>query len=397
MTDSLLTINAGSSSLKFALFQSRGLAAMGSGQVEGIGTASRLTCKDGAGNAIHADERSIGDHAQAMAAVLAILSERFGQARVTGIGHRVVHGGIDFDAPAVIDGQVVEQLARLIPLAALHQPHNLAGIAAAGAAFPGVLQVACFDTAFHRTQSYVASTYALPRRFYEEGVRRYGFHGLSYEYVAERLSAMSPRHGKGRVVVCHLGAGASLCGISDGKSVATTMGFSVLDGLAMATRPGQIDPGVLIHLMTERGMDAAQLSQLLYHECGLKGLSGLSGDMRVLEQSSDPKARQAIDYFAMRVRREIASMAAALEGLDAIVFCGGIGENAPAVREAVLQPLHWIGVGLDRDRNRTQGPVISSSSSAVTVFVIPTKEELMIARHTARVLAFGDQARLEFT
>jgi acetate kinase len=216
------------------------------------GRKGRLTCKDGAGNAIHADERLIGDHAQAIRPCWRSWSERFGQARVTGIGHRVVHGGIDFDAPAVIDGQVVEQLARLIPLAALHQPHNLAGIAAAGAAFPGVLQVACFDTAFHRTQSYVASTYALPRRFYEEGVRRYGFHGLSYEYVAERLSAMSPRHGKGRVVVCHLGAGASLCGISDGKSVATTMGFSVLDGLAMATRPGQIDPGVLIHLMTER-------------------------------------------------------------------------------------------------------------------------------------------------
>jgi acetate kinase len=386
MMDTLLTINAGSSSLKFALFEARGLISLASGQADGIGTAGRLTCRDGSGNAVHADERPISNHAQAMEAVLAILMQRYGEARVTGVGHRVVHGGLDFDTPVVIDAQVVKQLAKLIPLAALHQPHNLAGIAAAGAAFPGVPQVACFDTAFHRTQSRLNSTYALPWRFYDEGVRRYGFHGLSYEFVSGRLLEISPAHGRGRVVICHLGAGASLCGISNGESIATTMGFSVLDGVPMATRPGQIDPGVLIHLMTNKGMDVAQLSRLLYSECGLKGLSGLSGDMRALEDSTDPKARQAIDYFASRVRREIASMAAVLEGLDAIVFCGGIGENAHAVREAVLAPLQWIGVEVDRDRNRAHGPIISRDASAVTVFVIPTNEELMIVRHTARVL-----------
>jgi acetate kinase len=390
MTAHILTINAGSSSLKFALFQSQGLVSVARGQVEGIGTAGKLTCRDTAGNTIHAGERRIGDHEQAMQAVLEILTETFGEARLSGIGHRVVHGGLAYDAPVLVSEEIVGQLAKLIPLAALHQPHNLAGITAAARAFPGVPQVACFDTAFHRTQDYINSTYALPRHFYDEGVRRYGFHGLSYEYVTRRLLETSPRHGSGRAVICHLGAGASLCGISEGRSVATTMGFSVLDGLAMATRPGQIDPGVLIHLMTERGMDAARLSQLLYHECGLKGLSGLSGDMRTLEQSGDPRARQAIDYFALRIRREIASMAAALEGLDAIVFCGGIGENAPAVREAVLAPLHWIGVALDRDRNRVHGPIISCDGSAVAAFVIATNEELMIARHTASALAVQD-------
>jgi acetate kinase len=391
MRGHILTINAGSSSLKFALFDARAMSAVAGGRIEGIGTTPKLIIKDGSGESIAAnrlsDRACINDHAQAMRAMLAVLHERIADAQVEAVGHRVVHGGPDFDAPVLIDERIVGQLARLIPLAALHQPHNLAGIAAAAQAFPGVPQVACFDTAFHRTQDFINSAYALPRDLFEQGVRRYGFHGLSYEYVAGRLLEISPAHGRGRTIICHLGAGASLCAIRNGSSVATTMGFSVLDGLPMATRPGQLDPGVLLHLMTDKEMDAKALSQLLYHECGLKGLSGLSGDMRALERSDDPRARQAIAYFASRVRREIASMAAVLEGLDAVVFCGGIGENAHAVREAVLTPMGWMGVAVDRDHNRSNGPVISSDVSAVRVFVIPTNEELMIARHTARILA----------
>jgi acetate kinase len=393
MTAHILTINAGSSSLKFALFDAEVLATVASGQIEGIGAVPKLSFRNGAGESILADalkdRRSIGNHAQAMDVVLSMLDEHIAGAQVAGIGHRVVHGGRDFDAPVVINERIIERLAGLIPLAALHQPHNLAGIAAAANVFPGVPQVACFDTAFHKTQDFINSAYALPRDLYEQGIRSYGFHGLSYEYVAERLREILPVHGRGRTVICHLGAGASLCATRNGRSVATTMGFSVLDGLPMATRPGQLDPGVLLHLMTDKGMDAKALSQLLYHECGLKGLSGLSGDMRVLQQSDDSRARQAIDYFTSRVRRAIASLAAVLEGLDAIVFSGGIGENAFAVREAVLTPMAWMGIVLDHDQNRCNGTVISSDNSAVKLLVIPTNEELMIARHTARELARG--------
>jgi acetate kinase len=391
MTSHVLTINVGSSSLKFALFDAEVLTTVASGQIEGIGAVPKLSFRNGAGESIRADalkdRGTVGNHAQAMDVVLSMLDEHLAGAQVAAIGHRVVHGGRDFDAPVVINERIIERLASLIPLAALHQPHNLAGIAAAANAFPGKPQVACFDTAFHRTQDFINSAYALPRDLYDQGIRRYGFHGLSYEYVGERLREILPVHGTGRTVICHLGAGASLCAIRNGQSVATTMGFSVLDGLPMATRPGQLDPGVLLHLMTENGLDAKALSQLLYHECGLKGLSGLSGDMRVLQQSDDPRARQAIDYFTSRVRRGIASLAAVLEGIDAIVFSGGIGENAFAVREAVLIPMAWMGIVLDHDQNRCNGTVISSDSSAVKLLVIPTNEELMIARHTARELA----------
>jgi acetate kinase len=269
----------------------------------------------------------------------------------------------------------------------LHQPHNLSGIAAAREAFPAATQVACFDTAFHHGQAFVNNAFALPHALYDEGIRRYGFHGLSYEYVAGRLAEIAPFHAKGRVIVCHLGSGASMCAMRNGNSVATTMGFSALDGLAMGTRPGQLDPGVLLYLMDQKGMDARAISDLLYKESGLKGLSGLSNDMRDLEASDDPRARQAIDYFVSRIRREIGAMTTVLGGLDAIAFCGGIGENSRLIRESVLASMEWLGIELDRDRNRDGAEVITSDRSAVRAFVVPTNEELMIATHTNQLLA----------
>lgn len=391
MSDHILTINAGSSSLKFALFAADPLECVASGQIEGLGTDPNLTVKNGKGVRIHSDtlegERFVADHTGALSTVLTVLEQQFPQARIAAVGHRVVHGGLDFAAPVLVTDEAMQRLATLIPLAPLHQPHNLSGIAAAQAAFPGVPQVACFDTAFHRAHPFVNDTFALPRALYDQGVRRYGFHGLSYEYVTGKLAEIAPFHAKGRVIICHLGSGASMCAVRNGHSVASTMGFSALDGLPMGTRPGQLDPGVLLYLMEQKGMGAKAISDLLYKESGLKGLSGISNDMRDLEASDDPRARQAIDYFVFRVRREIGGMAAVLEGLDAIVFCGGIGENSRMVREAVLETMEWIGVELDLDRNRANADIISSDRSGVRVFVIRTDEELMIARHTAELLA----------
>lgn len=391
MSDHILTINAGSSSLKFALFAAAALDCVAIGQIEGLGTDPNLTVKNGKGEKIIADalegDRFVADHAGALRTVLAAIGDRFPRARIVAVGHRVVHGGPDFAAPVIVSGDMIGRLANLAPLAPLHQPHNVSGIAAAAAAFPGVPQVACFDTAFHRTQPFVSDAFALPRALYDEGVRRYGFHGLSYEYVAGTLAEIAPAHANGRTIICHLGSGASMCALRSGRSVATTMGFSPLDGLPMGTRPGQLDPGVLLYLIDRKGMDAKAISDLLYKESGLKGLSAVSNDMRDLEASNDPRAKQAIEYFVLRVRREIGSMAALLEGLDAIVFCGGIGENARSIRQSVLEAMQWLGVELDRDRNRANAEVISSDRSAVAVLVIRTNEELMIARHTAGLLA----------
>ena len=318
MSDHILTINAGSSSLKFALFAAEPLACMAIGQIEGLGTDPKLTVKDGQGNKLVSDalegDRLVTDHTGAFRTILGLISERFPRAHVAAVGHRVVHGGMAFSAPVRVDDGVLAQLKQLVPLAPLHQPHNLSGIQAAGAAFPGVVQVACFDTAFHRAHPFVNDAFALPRSLYDEGVRRYGFHGLSYEYVTGKLNEVAPFHAKGRVIVCHLGSGASMCAIRNGHSVASTMGFSALDGLPMGTRPGHLDPGVLLYLMEQKGMGAKAISDLLYKESGLKGLSGISNDMRDLENSSDERARQAIDYFVFRVRREIGAMAAALGG-----------------------------------------------------------------------------------
>lgn len=387
MADHILTINAGSSSLKFALFEETELACVAVGLLDGLGTDPHLVVKNGEGNRIVSDplegDDHVSDHHGAIATVLTTLARAFPHAKVAAVGHRVVHGGLAYSAPVIVDAEVDERLAELIPLAPLHQPHNLSGIKAAQAAFPGVPQIACFDTAFHRAHPFVNDAFALPRSFYDEGLRRYGFHGLSYEYVTGKLGEVAPFHAKGRVIICHLGSGASMCAIRNGNSIASTMGFSALDGLPMGTRPGQIDPGVLLYLMDQKGMDAQAISHLLYHSSGLKGLSGISNDMRDLEASDHPHAKQAIDYFVFRVRREIGAMAAVLGGLDAVVFCGGIGENSKMIRECVLEAMEWIGIELDLDRNRAAEDVISSERSRVRAFIIRTNEELMIARHTA--------------
>jgi acetate kinase len=304
---------------------------------------------------------------------------------IGGVGHRIVHGGVDFSESIVLDPGKLAVLERLCPLAPLHQPHNLSGVRAAQAAFPQAMQVACFDTAFHRTHPWVNDTYALPRKLYEDGIRRYGFHGLSYEYVTQRLAEVAPLHAAGRVVVTHLGNGASMCAIRDGQSVGSTMGFTALDGLPMGTRCGQLDPGVVLYLAAN-GMTPTEIEDLLYRRSGLKGLSGLSQDMRELEAAGTPEAQQAIAYFVSRIRRELGAMAAILSGLDAVVFCGGIGENAWRIRDRVCRGFEWLGIELDEIRNQTGEMIISSDRSRVRVFIIHTNEEMMIARHTARLL-----------
>ena len=386
MTTHVVTLNAGSSSIKFALFRSDGaaLAAQAVGQVEMAGDQRRLTVEDGAGKPTHQESwTGSGDfHTDALRHVLAWRQGTFPDVRVSAAGHRVVHGGIRYSVPVLVTDAVLDYLRTLVPLAPLHEPHNIAGILAAQQAWPHVQQVACFDTAFHRAHPFVNDVFALPRRFYDEGVRRYGFHGLSYEYVTGRLQEIAPLHAAGRVVVAHLGNGASMCAIRDGHSVASSMGFTALDGLPMGTRCGQLDPGVVLYLMQEKQLTADQISDLLYRESGLKGLSGISHDMRELEASESPEAAQAIEYFVFRIRRELGGLAAVLKGIDAVVFCGGIGEHAWRVRERVLEGMEWIGIELDRTANRASELVISSDRSRVRVFVIPTNEEEMIARHT---------------
>ena len=390
MTRYVVTLNAGSSSIKFGLFTAgAGLAVVATGLVEMLAGTRRITLHD-ASNAVTFQEEWQADtpfHTDALRRILAWRQAAYPDAQVIAAGHRVVHGGIHHAAPVLVTQAVLRDLEALVPLAPLHQPHNLAGIRAAQAAWPHVQQVACFDTAFHRAHPFVNDTFALPRRFYDEGVRRYGFHGLSYEYVTGRLREVAPLHAAGRVVVAHLGNGASMCAIRDGLSVASSMGFTALDGLAMGTRCGQLDPGVVLYLMQEKGMTADQVQDLLYRDSGLLGLSGLSHDMRVLEASDQAQARQAIEYFTLRIRRELGGLAAVLGGLDAMVFCGGIGEHSWLVREQVLAAMEWIGIELDRDANRAGAQMISSARSRVRVLVIPTDEEAMIARHTLEVCA----------
>ena len=392
MTRHVVTLNAGSSSIKFALFEASGaaLTSVAIGEVEMRGEQRHIAVHDGAGALTH-EATWPGDdggfHVDALARILAWRRQAFPQAEVVAAGHRVVHGGIHYAAPVLVTDAVLAELRTLIPLAPLHQPHNIAGIVAAQRAWPHVQQVACFDTAFHRAHPFVNDVFALPRRFYDEGVRRYGFHGLSYEYVTGRLRDIAPLHAAGRVVVAHLGNGASMCAIRDGQSIASSMGFTALDGLPMGTRCGQLDPGVVLYLMQEKQMSADAITDLLYRESGLKGLSGVSQDMRELEASDRPEARQAIEYFVFRIRRELGGLAAVLKGIDAIVFCGGIGEHAWQVRERVLEGMEWIGVEIDRAANRDSAQVISSECSRVRVFVIPTDEEAMIATHTLATIA----------
>ena len=392
MTRHIVTFNAGSSSIKFALFEARGEApsALASGLVETVGQKRRIEVRNCAGAKTHAMSWT-GDanepfHADALRRILDWRIDAFPAANVAAVGHRVVHGGVSYTAPVVVTDEVLRHLRSLVPLAPLHEPHNIAGIVAAQTAWPGIPKVACFDTAFHRAHPFVNDVFALPRSYYDEGVRRYGFHGLSYEYVCQRLREIAPHHAAGRVVVAHLGNGASMCAIHDGQSVASSMGFTALDGLPMGTRCGQLDPGVVLYLMQERQMSAAEIADLLYRESGLKGLSGVSHDMRELEASDLPEAQQAIEYFVFRIRRELGGLAAVLSGLDSVVFCGGIGEHAWRVRERVLEGMEWIGVELDRTANRDSAQVISSERSRVRVFVVPTNEEAMIARHTLTAL-----------
>ena len=311
------------------------------------------------------------------------------------VGHRVVHGGPEFDQPVLVTEDVLHRLEQYIPLAPLHQPHNLAPIRTIMADLPGLPQVACFDTAFHRKHSAVADHYAIPEQFYAEGVRRYGFHGLSYEYIAGRLAEIAPEVAKKKVIVAHLGSGASMCALSGGQSVESTMGFTALDGLPMGTRAGQIDPGVVLYLIEQKGMSAHEVQHLLYHDCGLKGLSGISNDMRELEASPDPRAAFAIDYFVYRIALFTGTLAAALGGLDAFVFTAGIGEHSPSLRARLAAKLSWLGVKLDQTANTGGRQLISAAGSAVAVYVIPTDEELMIARHTLALIGDAKQAARE--
>lgn len=380
----ILTLNAGSSSLKVALYPALGDQPLATGIADRIGPEGVLRLKDAAGSDI-AQSGDLSSHAGALQTVLDSLRTAFPGLTLAAIGHRVVHGGIRHAAPARIDTTLLAELEALAPFAPLHQPHNLAGIHAAMAAFPGVPQVACFDTAFHRNHPWVNDTFALPREMYARGVRRYGFHGLSYDYIAGELARIAPGLAAGRVVVAHLGNGASACAIQNGRSVASTMGFSALDGLPMGTRSGQLDPGVLLWMM-DQGMSAPEISDLLYKRSGLLGLSGISNDMRTLEASHAPEAAQAIDYFVFRLQREIGGLAASMGGIDALVFCGGIGENSALIRARVCERMGWMGIEIDHARNAANARVVSSELARTTVMVIPTDEEIVIAR-AARIAA----------
>jgi len=384
----ILVVNAGSSSLKFSLFRTgtEALELTARGLIDGLGTRPRLAVKDGAGASLEARELPVAEARDAKDAVVLAgdwLRAQFAAgAPLLAVGHRVVHGGPEFSRPLLVDAPVLAALERLVPLAPLHQPHNLAAIRTLLETRPEVPQVACFDTAFHRGHPQLADLYALPWAYYEAGVRRYGFHGLSYEYIAATLPQVAPAIADGRVIVAHLGSGASICALRAGASVDSTMGFSALDGLPMGTRPGALDPGVLLYLVGERGMTAAVLEKLLYKESGLLGISGVSNDMRVLLESSEPRARLAVDFFVYRVAREIGALAAVLGGVDGLVFTAGVGENSAEIRARIVEACAWLGVALDADANRRGGPRISPEGSAVSAWVVPTNEELMIARHT---------------
>jgi acetate kinase len=390
MTPTILVLNAGSSSIKFQLFAvtaDAGLARRLKGQMEGIGGRPRLLAKDADGKVL--TEQTWSDAEAngvpgALDKVISFLRQTIGTLP-TAIGHRVVHGGPKYTEPTVVTAAVLAELERLAPLAPLHQPHNVGLIQLILARQPHLLQVACFDTAFHRGHAEVADRYAIPEALFAEGVRRYGFHGLSYEYIAGRLEEMAPDVAKGRVVVAHLGSGASMCALKAGKSVESTMGFTALDGLPMGTRPGQLDAGVVLYLMNEKGMDAKAIERLLYNDCGLKALSGVSNDVRVLLASSEQRAKLALDYFVHRVQLSTGMLVAAMGGIDAFVFTAGIGENAASIRTAVVQGLSCFDLAIDDAANAKGGPLISRRGSGVPCYVIPTDEELMIARHTLRV------------
>jgi acetate kinase len=389
--DTILVVNAGSSSVKFQVFAvdgDGGLVRQLKGQVDGIGTRPRLHASGAHGDTV-ADRayplENIPDVPTAMTAASTWLQEELRVAPLA-VGHRVVHGGPDYVRSVLVDHGVVARLERLTALAPLHQPHNLAPIRSILANFPALPQVACFDTAFHRDHDDVADYYAIPYQLHAEGVRRYGFHGLSYEYIAKTLPAVAPEIASGRVVVAHLGSGASMCALHRGRSVESTLGFTALDGLPMGTRPGQLDPGVVLYLISAKGMTTSKLQDFFYHDCGLKGLSGVSNDMRELQASSDPRAIFAVDYFVYRVGLYAGMLAAALQGIDAFVFTAGIGENSISVRAGIAEKLAWLGVSLDPLANAKHALKISQPDSRTPAYVVPTDEERMIAEHTLSLL-----------
>ncbi len=392
MTDAALVVNAGSSSIKFAVYTAAASPElMLRGHVDAIGSEPSFSACDAAGKALagaqFADVSTGLTHEQAIDRLIGWLDEQAGADNIVAAGHRVVHGGEKYTEPVLITPKVADALAELVPLAPLHQPHNLAAIRALQALRPALRQVACFDTAFHSGQAPLARTFALPRELTDSGIKRYGFHGLSYEYIAGELPAQLGAQAGGRVIVAHLGAGASMCALHGLQSVATTMGFSVLDGLMMGTRCGALDPGVLLYLMRTRGMTLEAVEKLVYQRSGLLGVSVISAEMRVLLESSEPHAHEAVELFVYRAAREVGSLAAALGGLDALVFTGGIGEHAAAVREKICRQCTWLGIELDEVANKGHAARISTAHSRASAWVIPTDEELVIARHTQRLLA----------
>ena len=390
MEDYALALNAGSSSLKFCVYRKPAATwrLESRGQIEGIGTKPRLTAKDRDGRSL-ADEHLEGvrDGRGALDSLATWLRAHYSGARVVAVGHRVVHGGAKYAGPVVVTPQVLDDLRALIPLAPLHQPHNVAAIDAVSDRLPDVPQVACFDTSFHRGQPAVAELVPLPLDIRESGVQRYGFHGLSYEYIASVLPDVAPEIADGRVIVAHLGSGASLCAMKGRKSIDSSLGFTALDGLCMGTRPGALDPGVVLHLFQTLHLSAKEVETILYKNSGLLGISGISNDMRDLLASDAPAARLAVDYFVYRAAKEIGGLAAALGGVDGLVFTAGIGERSVEIRRRICEASSWLGIELDADANAAHGPRITRAGSRVSAWTIPTNEELMIARHTGALLA----------
>jgi len=395
MHDYALVLNAGSSSLKFCVFErppleSWRLAARG--QIEGIGTSPRLRVKDDNDESLANQDVAARDGREALDVLAGWLRSKYGGSRVLGVGHRVVHGGARFKGPTIVDADVMRELYQLAPLAPLHQPHNLAAIEAVSERLPGIPQVACFDTSFHRGQSAVAELIPFPRELRQQGLQRYGFHGLSYEYIASVLPQVAPEIAHGRVVVAHLGSGSSLCALKNGKSFDSTLGFTALDGLCMGTRPGSIDPGVVLHLFQGLNFSAKEVETLLYKKSGLLGISGISNDMRDLLGRSEPAAQLAVDYFVYSVAKQIGALTAALGGIDGLVFTAGIGENSPEIRRRICESSAWLGIELDEAANIKRLEKISTPGSKPSVWVIPTNEELMIARHTGALLGLAKAA-----
>jgi len=387
MSAAIGVLNAGSSSVKFSIFVEVGaeLHLQVRGQIERLFTAPHFVAKSADGTLLAEQDWDSGTklgHDGALDHLLGFLRQQQGSMTLAGVGHRVVHGGMEYSKPVRVDAQVLAALDKYVPLAPLHQPHNLAPIRRLLERSPDLPQVACFDTAFHRSNAALVQMFGLPYAMFEEGVRRYGFHGLSYEYIASVLPRYSGRAAGGRTIVLHLGNGASMCALGNGRSVASTMGFTAVDGLMMGTRTGNLDPGVVLYLMDQRGMDVRAIEKLLYSESGLLGVSGISSDMRALLESPEPRAKLAIDLYCYRIRRELGSLAAALGGVDALVFTAGVGENSAAIRARVLDDAAWLGIERDAAANEAGGPLLTTASSRVAAFAVPTNEELMIAMHT---------------